>query len=94
MELFALARIASPDVSWSVGWQDGRLKNRRSKHAKENTMIDSKKLRQARTKDKGPIEKTKKLPAAFPDKLDKERDQKDNSADQKRGTGARFHGSM
>ena len=69
-------------------------KNRSSKHSKEHTMIDSKKLRQTKTKDNGPVEKTKKLPAAFPDKFDTERDQKDNSADQKRGTGARFHGSM
>ena len=57
-------------------------------------MVDSEKLRQAKAKDKGAIEKTKKLPAAFPDKFDTEQDQKDNSGDQKRGTGARFHGSM
>ena len=58
-----------------------------------STMVNSKK-RQVKAKDEGPIEKTKKLPAAFPDKFDIEQDYEDNSADQKRGTGARFHGSM
>jgi hypothetical protein len=57
-------------------------------------MVDSEKVRQVKTKDKGPVEKTKKLPAAFPNKFDIEEDQKKNSPDKKRGTGARFHGSM
>lgn len=56
-------------------------------------MVDSKK-RQVKAKNDGPIEKTKKLPAAFPEKFDTEQDHEDNSADQKRGKGARFHGSM
>jgi hypothetical protein len=56
-------------------------------------MVDSKKGRQVNTKD-GPIENTKKLPAALPDKFDIEQDKNDNSADPKAGTGARFHGSM
>lgn len=43
----------------------------------------------------GPVEKPKKLPAAFPDKFDIEQDQKDKPVVQKkRGKGARFHGSM
>ena len=55
-------------------------------------MADSKKVGQ---KTKGdPVEKPKKLPAAFPEKFDTEQEQKGCSADEKRGKGARFHGSM
>jgi hypothetical protein len=58
-------------------------------HKDVTVMADSEKVRQVKTKDKGPVEKTKKLPAAFPDK-----DQKDKPGDQKQGSGARLHGSM
>jgi len=54
-------------------------------------MAEIEKGRQFKRKD-GPVEKPKKLPAAFPEKFDTE--QKDDSDDQKRGKGARFHGSM
>jgi hypothetical protein len=55
--------------------------------------MDGKKGRQAMTKG-GPVEKPKKLPADFPEKFDIERDQTDDSDDQKQGGGARLHGSM
>ena len=48
---------------------------------------------QIKRKD-APAETPKKLPAAFPEKFDTEQDQQENSADKKRGKGARFHGSM
>lgn len=54
-------------------------------------MEDSKEVRQVKRKD-WPVEKPKKLPAAFPEKFDIE--QIDNSGDKKRGKGARFHGLM
>ena len=55
-------------------------------------MADSDKVGQKAQVD--PVEKPKKLPAAFPDKFDTDHEEKGSSADKKRGKGARFHGSM
>lgn len=54
-------------------------------------MEDNEKDQSAKRND-GPVEKPKKLPAAFPDKFDTE--QKNSPSDQKRGKGATFRGSM
>jgi hypothetical protein len=54
-------------------------------------MTGTQKIEKVESKD-GPVEKPKKLPAAFPDNFDTE--QKDNSGDTRPRKGAKLHGSM